>query len=105
MNNDVVCLDIADIVSRLLTLRSYDPELAEKMEHEEELPEDPAPFLVDRIEYCYAECEKANELERDEKYAELAHWLILSYRYYLMRLARRGVWTFTFPSSDQETKH
>lgn len=33
-------IDIGDIVEKLLDLRIYSPELAKRMDHEKELPED-----------------------------------------------------------------
>jgi hypothetical protein len=51
-------IDIGDIVERLLDLRTYSPELAKRMDHENELPEDePIPFLIERIETSLAACE------------------------------------------------
>lgn len=101
-------IDIGDIVEKLLDLRTYSPELAKRMEHEKELPEDAdaVPFLIDRIEASFAACESVTAEEKSKAFSDLTAWLIISYQFYLMRLAREdNPWMFTFPKSDFETHH
>jgi hypothetical protein len=99
-------LDVGDIVERLLDLRTYSPELAQRMPHEKELPEDAVPFLIERIEASFAACENVTADEKEKAFAELTAWLIISYQFYLMRLARGdNPWAFTFPKSDLHTQH
>jgi hypothetical protein len=100
-------IDIGDIVERLLELRTYSPELAKRMDHEKELPEDePIPFLIERIEASFAACENVTAKNKSSAFSELTAWLIISYQFYLMRLAREdNPWMFTFPKSGLETHH
>ena len=100
-------IDIGDIVEKLLDLRTYSPELAKRMDHEKELPEDePIPFLIERIEASFAACETALLGDKSKVFSELTAWLIISYQFYLMRLAREdNPWMFTFPKSGLETHH
>lgn len=100
-------IDIGDIVEKLLDLRTYSPELAKRMEHEKELPEEePVSFLIERIEGAFAACESATEENKGEAFSDLTAWLIISYQFYLMRLAREdNPWMFTFPKSELETHH
>lgn len=100
-------IDIGDIVERLMDLRTYSPELAKRMEHEKELPEEePVPFLIERIEGAFAACESVSVGDKSKVFSELTAWLIISYQFYLMRLAREdNPWMFTFPKSELETHH
>ena len=99
-------LDVGDIVERLLDLRTYNPELSKRMEHERELPDDAVPFLVTRIEAAFTACEDSTEEDRLKAFSELSAWLIISYQFYLMRLARESnPWMFTFPKSEHHTHH
>lgn len=102
-------IDIGDIVEKLLDLRTYSPELAQRMSHEKELPEDAdaVPFLIDRIEESFAACENVTAENKAGAFSELTAWLIISYQFYLMRLARNGgnPWMFTFPKSELHTHH
>jgi hypothetical protein len=100
-------IDIGDIVDRLLDLRTYSPELAQRMEHETELPEDAVPFLIDRIECAFVACEDVTAEAKPRAFSELTAWLIISYQFYLMRLAREGgnPWMFTFPKTGLEVHH
>lgn len=100
-------IDIGDIVEKLLDLRTYSPELAKRMDHEKELPEDePIPFLIERIEASFAACESVSAGNKSKAFSELTAWLIISYQFYLMRLAREdNPWMFTFPKSGLETHH
>ena len=99
-------LDVGDIVERLLDLRTYSPELSKRMDHEKELPDDAVPFLVGRIEEAFAACEYATEGDKSKAFSELTGWLIISYQFYLMRLARDdNPWMFTFPKSEHQTHH
>jgi hypothetical protein len=100
-------IDIGDIVEKLLDLRIYSPELAKRMDHEKDLPEDePIPFLIERIEASFAECENVSAGNKSKAFSDLTAWLIISYQFYLMRLAREdNPWMFTFPKSGLETHH
>jgi hypothetical protein len=76
------------------------------MDHEKELPEDAVPFLVDRIESAFAACESVTAENKPSAFSELTAWLIISYQFYLMRLAREdNPWMFTFPKSEFHTQH
>ncbi|CUI04525.1 hypothetical protein BN2497_3827 [Janthinobacterium sp. CG23_2] len=78
------------------------------MEHEKELPEDePIPFLIERIEASFAACENVTAENKSTAFSALTAWLIISYQFYLMRLARDGgnPWMFTFPKSELNTHH
>ena len=99
-------IDVGDIVEKLLDLRTYSPELAQRMEHEKELPDDAVPFLVTRIEDAFSACENVTEENKSKAFSELAAWLIISYQFYLMRLLReKNPWMFTFPESELHTHH
>jgi hypothetical protein len=100
-------IDIGDIVEKLLDLRTYSPELSKRMDHEKELPEDePIPFLIERIEASFAACEGVTAENKSNAFSELTAWLIISYQFYLMRLAREdNPWMFTFPKSELHTHH
>lgn len=99
-------IDIGDIVEKLLDLRTYSPELAQRMDHEMELPEDAVPFLVMKIEAAFAACEGVTAESKSKAFAELTAWLIISYQFYLMRLSReKNPWMFTFPESELHTHH
>jgi len=78
------------------------------MEHEEELPSDPIPFLIERLEKAYARCELATEADRADALDELALWLVKSYQFYLVRLlswSREAPWCFAFPKTDARIHH
>jgi hypothetical protein len=99
-------LDVGDIVERLLDLRTYSPELAQRMAHEKELPEDAVPYLIERIEASFAACENVTAEDKENAFTELTAWLIISYQFYLMRLARAdNPWVFTFPKLELHTQH
>lgn len=99
-------IDIGDIVEKLLDLRTYSPELAQRMPHEKELPDDAVPFLIDRIEASFAACESVTAEGKSKAFSDLTAWLIISYQFYLMRLAREdNPWMFTFPKSELHTQH
>lgn len=99
-------IDIGDIVEKLLDLRTYSPELAQRMAHEKELPEDAVPYLIERIEASFAACENVTSEDKSKAFSDLTAWLIISYQFYLMRLAREdNPWMFTFPKSELETHH
>lgn len=100
-------IDIGDIVDRLLDLRIYSPELAKRLDHERELPEDePVSFLIERIEETFSACENVSEKDKSKAFSELTRWLVISYHFYLVRLAREdNPWMFTFPKSGLETHH
>lgn len=99
-------LDVGDIIERLLDLRTYSPELSKRMDHEKELPEDAVPFLVERIEAAFAACEEVAMEDKSNAFSELTAWLIISYQFYLMRLAREdNPWMFSFPKSEHHTHH
>ena len=100
-------IDIGDIVDRLMDLRTYSPELAQRMSHEIELPEEePIRFLVERIESAFAACDNVAAENKAKSFAELTAWLIISYQFYLLRLSREeNPWMFTFPKSGLETHH
>ena len=103
----MVPLDVNDIITRLMDLRIYSPELAHRMEHEDELPDDDAAlFLVERIESAYGRCEAATAADKADAHEELSLWLIRSYRYYLARLAMAAnPWIFRFPKVEVHTHH
>jgi hypothetical protein len=102
----MVELDLNDIVTRLMDLRMYSPQLARRMDHEDGLPEDAAPFLVERIDEAFARCEAATASHKADAHEELALWLVMSYRYYLTRLAKaENPWCFRFPKSELHTCH
>lgn len=102
----MVELDVNDIITRLADLRMYSPILAQRMPHEEELPEDAAPFLIERIEKAYARCEAATVANKADAHEELSIWLIRSSRYYLTRLIQAdNPWCFRFPKSEMHTHH
>ena len=100
-------INIGHIVEMLLDLRTYNPELAKRMDHENELPEDePIPFLIERIEASFAACEDVSAEGKSKANSNLTAWLIISYQFYLMRLAREdNPRMFTFPKSGLETHH
>lgn len=104
----MIPLDIGDICGRLLDLRAYSATLSKKLEHEEELPEDAVPFLVERLQQAFARCESANAAERGEAMEELAHWLVKSHQFYLVRLlhwATEAPWAFRFPKAEGHYRH
>ena len=100
-------IDIGDIVDLLMDLRIYSPELAQRMPHEKDLPEDePIPFLIGRLKWAFAACEGVTARNKSEAFSELTAWLVISYQFYLMRLAREeNPWMFTFPKSELHTHH
>lgn len=100
-------IDIGDIVEKLLDLRIYSPELAKRMDHEKELPEEePIPFLIERIEASFVACENVTAENKANAFSALTAWLIISYQFYLMRLAREAnPWIFNFPKSELHTHH
>jgi hypothetical protein len=98
--------DIDDVISKLWNLRLYSEELSQRLTHETALPEDPIPFLIERIESAYIRYEAAATGDEVEAQEELAEWLAQSYRFYLRRLARFDrPWAFTFPKVDQTHLH
>ena len=100
-------IDIGDIIDLLTDLRIYSPELSQRMPHEKELPEfEPIPFLIGRLEASFAACEGVTAENKSSAFSELTAWLVISYQFYLMRLARDdNPWMFTFPKSGLETHH
>lgn len=100
-------IDIGDIVDLLMELRIHSPELGQRMPHEIDLPEDePIPFLIGRLERAYAACEGVTAKNKPSAFSELTAWLVISYQFYLMRLAQEdNPWMFTFPKSGLETHH
>ena len=99
-------LDIADIIEKLLDLRTSRPALARRMVHEKELPDDPVPYLIDRIEASYMACQNVTPLTKPIVFSELTTWLIISHSFYLIRLVREeNPWTFSYPKSDIHTCH
>jgi hypothetical protein len=76
------------------------------MSHEKELPEDPIPYLVNRIETSFAAREDVTDETKSKAFSKLTAWLIISYQFYLMHLAREdNPWMFTFPKLDLHTHH
>lgn len=99
-------LDIADIIEKLLDLRTSRPALARRMAHEKELPDDPVPYLIERIETAYTACQNVTPLTKPLVFSELTTWLIISHSFYLIRLVREeNPWTFSYPKSDIHTCH
>lgn len=99
----MVELNVSDIIERLRDLACYSPSLAMKMEHEEELPDEAVPFLIERLESTYLACEKATPANRIALAEELYFWLSKSYKFYLMRLARaENPWIFRFPKAGPQ---
>ena len=94
-------LEIEEITSKLLNLRSYSKKLSQRLEHEIELPDDAVPFLIERIEAAYARYESASAVELADAHDELKEWLIRSSRFYLCRimLADLKPWEFEFPKA------
>jgi cytosine/adenosine deaminase-related metal-dependent hydrolase len=104
--NTMMELDINEVVSKLWNLRSYSKELSQRMEHEEELPDDAVPFLVERIENAFTRCEAATVANKADAHEVLAEWLIRSYRFYVCRLVKFDTpWVFTFPKADVYNLH
>lgn len=102
----MVELDVADVVGRLNDLRFYSPILARRLEHEDELPDDAATFLIEQIETAYRRAETATVLSKADAYQELGEWLTRSYRYYVARLALAdNPWQFRFPRASSYTSH
>ena len=78
------------------------------MEHEEGLPEDAVPFLVERLEHAFARCEDASAANSADAFDELGVWLVKSYQFYLTRLlscSSEAPWCFAFPKSEFHTHH
>jgi len=100
-------LDLADIVNRLLDLRAFSPALAMKLAHEDELPQDAVPFLVDRIEEAFARCGDGSGSDKSAAFEMLAEWLIRGYRFYICRLALAPgrPWCFSFPSRERHDEY
>ena len=99
-------IDIGDIGEKLLDLHAYSPELAQRMAHETDLPDDAVPFLIDRIEASFAACENVTAEDKPRAFSELTAWLIFSYQFYLMRLAHAdSPWMFTFPKHEPQKHH
>ena len=101
-------LNINDIVTCLFSLRDHNEELSRRLQHEEGLPEDAIPFLAEKLEAAFARCETTDTVNRDEAYAEMAHWLVQSYRFYMYRLmwlAEEAPWTFHFESAPAQLHH
>jgi hypothetical protein len=99
-------VDIGDILEKLLDLRTYSPEIAQRMEHEKELPYDAVPFLIDRIEASYAACVNVSTPDEAKVFSELSAWLIISYEFYLIRVTRsKNPWMFTYPAPDSDIQH
>jgi len=103
----VVELDIDDVISKLWNLRLYSEELSQRLTHETALPEDPIPFLIERIESAFIGYEAATPANKEDAEDELAHWLARSYQFFLRRLAKatNRPWTFTFPKVDVSQLH
>lgn len=99
-------LDIADIIEKLLDLRTTRPALARRMSHEKELPDDPVPYLIERIETAYAACQSVTPSTKPRVFSELTTWLMISHSFYLIRLVREeNPWTFTYPKAELHTCH
>lgn len=98
-------LYIGEVIRRLLDLRAFSPELARRMDHEEELPveDDLVRYLFETIE---AACNRFVDAQSFEETVaasnELAVWLHRSYRYYITRLVAGGqMWKFEFPRREE----
>lgn len=99
-------LDIADIIEKLLDLRTSRPALARRMAHEKELPDDPVPYLIERIETAYAACQSVTPSTKPMVFSELTTWLMIIHSFYLIRLVREeNPWTFTYPKAELHTYH
>jgi hypothetical protein len=101
-------IDVDDILTRLKDLKSYNAQLAKRLEHEIELPEDdPVTFLVEKIEQAYIRAQLCTPVTKAEAFEELAMWLVTSYKFYTTRLLldNSRPWCFSFPSSGSQVQH
>lgn len=101
-------LSINDVVDRLIDLRAYSAELSKRMDHEDGLPEDAVPYIIEKLEFAFRACEDATHAKRNEALGELSEWRIKSYRFYLERLAQMSdshPWSFRFPTSETHQRH
>jgi hypothetical protein len=80
-------LNVEDIVERLADLHAYSPGLAARRPDEEDLPEDPAPWLSIRVQYAFDQVASAEPGERAAAFDKLEGLLVQSYRYYMSRLS------------------
>jgi hypothetical protein len=99
-------INVTDILGRLNDLRIYSPTLSRKLPHEDQLPDDAAPFLINKIEVCFDAAIKSDKRTEADAYSELKLWITLSYRYYITRLALADEpWAFRFPAASAKTRH
>ena len=101
-------LTINDVVDRLIDLRAYSAELSKRMDHEDGLPEDAVPYLIEELEFAFRAVEDAAHSKRSEALDELSGWLTKSYRFYLERLAQMSdshPWLLGFPASETHHLH
>jgi hypothetical protein len=80
------------------------------MEHEEGIPDDAVPFLIERIETASVRCASATAADRADAVDELMLWLVKSYQFYLTRLlswpwSSEAPWCFRFPRADIRSHH
>lgn len=100
-------LDVEDVINRLYDLNAYSVEVSTRLAHEKNrLPENPAAYFIEKIEFACARYENATEADRADAQEELTNLLVQSYRFYLERLLlANNVWRFRFPKSEAHTHH
>jgi len=99
-------IEYEDIAVRLFDLRAYSQQLSRKMEHEDELPDDAVPFLIERLEEAFERYGTSSAANRAEAHDTLGYWLVKSYRFYLTRLMVADLpWSFRFPRAPFGAQH
>lgn len=107
MAKNFVPVDIEAIAEKLFNLRAYDPSLARRMEHEDDLPDDACSFLIERLTNAAVHCEEAKQSAKAKADEELMYWLERSFMFYLLRLIHVSgrPWCFNFPRPSYESTH
>jgi len=105
---DIFPIEIDDVCTRLRELKACNSVLSQRMEHEEGIPDDAVPFLIERIETASVRCASATTPDRADAVDELMLWLVKSYQFYLTRLftsSGETPWRFRFAAIESHSQH
>ena len=102
----MVPVQLNEVINRLNDMRDYSLELSKCMKDEPDLPEDAVPFIVEKLEFAFSECEHSDSEKKAAAFSELGFWLTRSWVYYARRLEMFGTpWIFRFGEMKGMTQH